>query len=115
MPLLPRPARPPHGARLTRGSTPIAAQPTYGAVHLYSVAPISDGAVEKIKACKALLSRVKTLKEITLDFNAVESRAFHTDHPEALQCLYGVGQGGQHQMCTDIARRLVRFGGGGER
>jgi hypothetical protein len=37
----------------------------------------------KIKACRPLLSVIRTLKEGNLEFLAVDSRTVVTDHPEA--------------------------------
>ncbi|KAF0683150.1 Aste57867_24838 [Aphanomyces stellatus] len=62
--------------------------PTYGTVHLFFNAHIDDNVLGKLKTCPALLSRVKTFKEVNLDFLALEEAAFSVDMPQAMHTLY---------------------------
>ncbi|RHY27031.1 hypothetical protein DYB32_007102 [Aphanomyces invadans] len=62
--------------------------PMYGAVHLYFNSHLDDAVLTKLKTSSALLSRVKTLKEVNLDFLAIEQAAFSLDMPTAMHTLY---------------------------
>ncbi|CAK4294549.1 unnamed protein product [Aphanomyces euteiches] len=65
-----------------------AESPMYSAVHLYFNARIDDHVLAKLKTYPALLSRVKTLKEVNLDYLALEQAAFSLDMPHAMHTLY---------------------------
>ncbi|RQM21257.1 hypothetical protein B5M09_003721 [Aphanomyces astaci] len=62
--------------------------PMYGAVHLYFNSRIDGAVLAKLKTCPSLLSRVKTLKEVNLDYLAIEQAAFSLDMPHAMHTLY---------------------------
>ena len=51
--------------------------PQYNDVHLVFTSRVSDALMMKIKNCSLLLSRVKTFKELYLEYLANESQCFH--------------------------------------
>ena len=77
----------------------------YGNVHLFFTDTISDSLMETLQNAPQLLSKVKTLKEIHLDFIAAESNAFHLDMKNCLTKLHGSSP--DHQLPQEIARKLA--------
>ncbi|KDO25635.1 hypothetical protein SPRG_20705 [Saprolegnia parasitica CBS 223.65] len=63
-------------------------KPMYGSVHIFFNARATSDDVAKFKACPALLPRLRTLKEVNVDFLALERAAFSLDMPNALHTLY---------------------------
>lgn len=61
----------------------------YGnSVFIFFLGRLSEKYVEKIKACRPLVKRVKCLMEANVDFLAKELRAFHFDMRKAFQDVY---------------------------
>eukprot|EP00605_Chrysophyceae_sp_TOSAG23-4_P001159 GSChrysophyteH1.ASY1.ANO1.1266.1 assembled CDS len=77
----------------------------YGDVHLYFTDTISDSQMEMMQNAPNLLNKVKTLKEINLDFIAAESGAFHLDMKDCLGALYGSSP--DAKLPKEIARKLA--------
>lgn len=64
-------------------------KPLYGKnVFLYFLGRLSDDLFAKIKGCKHLVKRLKTLSEINIDFLPKEQRAFTFDMRETFSALY---------------------------
>jgi len=64
-------------------------KPLYGsAVFLYFLGRLPDSLLNKIKMCRPLLKRIKTLAEINLDFLAKEERAFTLDMRDSFKSFY---------------------------
>jgi len=61
----------------------------YGSVHLFFTDAISDELMETLQNAPNLLAKVKTLKELSLDFIACESGSFHLDMKNCLPRLFG--------------------------
>lgn len=65
-------------------------RPLYPSVHIFfSSKVVATEVVEKIKKCQPLVERLKTLKELYLDFLTVDSRTVCTDNPYAIVTLMG--------------------------
>lgn len=63
--------------------------PQYKAVHLFFTGRVSQSQMEKIQGRRKLLRRVKTFKEMNVDFIAYESRAFSLQRPNrAIHNIY---------------------------
>lgn len=65
-----------------------ASKPMYGDVHLYFLSKVSDAGMMALQSAPELLQRVKTFKEINVDFLAIESQVFHLDEPSTFRELY---------------------------
>jgi len=62
-------------------------EPQYAAVHLFFTSRIDDDELARIKQ-KHVVTRIKALNELNLDFIAYESQVFHFDTPESFRLLY---------------------------
>ncbi|KAG5179327.1 Sec1-like protein [Tribonema minus] len=84
----------------------------YKRVHLYFLEPVPDVVMESIRGCPELLRRVKSFKEINLDFVLSEVQTFHLGMgvepgmPSLFRTLYGPGTGGSSVLSV-AAQRLV--------
>ena len=69
----------------TRGS------PKYGNIHIFFSDTVADSVIATLQADPNLVARIKTLKELNLEYLAVESSTFHLDMQEksVLTGLYG--------------------------
>ncbi|KAJ1390645.1 Sec1-like protein, partial [Ochromonadaceae sp. CCMP2298] len=65
------------------------AKAKYGNVHIFFLDSASPEVFSAIQSCALLMSKVKTFKEISLDFVSAESNVFHFDSTDALEKLYG--------------------------
>lgn len=64
-------------------------KPQYQSVHLFFTGPVSDEHMRMIKERKQLVSRIKTFKELHVDFLSFESRVFSFGRPcKTLSNLY---------------------------
>jgi len=64
-------------------------KPQYQSVHLFFTGPVSDEHMRMIKERKQLVSRIKTFKELDVDFLSFESRVFSFGRPcKTLSNLY---------------------------
>mmetsp|Transcript_25416 Transcript_25416/g.27786 ORF Transcript_25416/g.27786 Transcript_25416/m.27786 type:complete len:631 (+) Transcript_25416:78-1970(+) len=61
----------------------------YGNVHLFFLDSVGNDVFGVIQSNPILVSKVKTFKEINLDFLTVESILFHLDQTNALERIYG--------------------------
>uniref|UniRef100_A0A7S2SSJ4 Uncharacterized protein n=1 Tax=Rhizochromulina marina TaxID=1034831 RepID=A0A7S2SSJ4_9STRA len=64
------------------------AKAPYGDVHLLFLSKLSDARFAQLRSCEALIARVKSLKEINVDFLALESSVFHLDDAHCFAQLY---------------------------
>lgn len=64
-------------------------KPMYGNVHVILSDELSDELLELMQGTPALLAKIKTLKEIHLEFLCVERSVFQLDMPDSLSKLYG--------------------------
>ena len=69
----------------TRGS------PKYGSIHIFYSDTVADSVIATLQADPNLVARIKTLKELNLEYLAVESSTYHFDMQErsVLTGLYG--------------------------
>ena len=64
--------------------------PCYGDVHVFFLSKVGSAAMSLLQGCPALISRMKTFKEINIDFLSVEPHVFHLDErPSCFGELYG--------------------------
>jgi syntaxin-binding protein 1 len=64
-------------------------QSKYGGVHLYFLDSISADVMTLLQGNPLLCSRIRTLKEVHMDFISAESNVFHLDMPRTLGNLFG--------------------------
>jgi len=79
----------------------------YGSVHLFFTDTISDDLMDTLQNAPNLLAKVKTLKELNLDFIAAESGGFHLDLKNCLPRLLGSAPDTHLQQV--IAKKLTTF------
>jgi len=77
----------------------------YAAVHLFFTSKLSDDLSQRIKQAK-VSTRIRSLRELNLDFITPESRAFHLGMEESYDSLFG-GSGGAQNLYRTIARKLT--------
>lgn len=82
-------------------------KPQYGDVHLFFTSRISDAQLAKLKNQTCLLQHVKCLKELNLEFLAVESNVFTFDRPGSFIDLYSPDHPNQRQEQDRIAQQLL--------
>lgn len=78
---------------------------TYGDVHLFFLSPMPDAIFSMLRQNTTLIRRVKTLKEVNLEFCAPESSTFHLDIPNSLPLMYGDAP--SPTLAMDTARKLM--------
>ena len=77
----------------------------YGNVHLFFTDAINDDLMEMLQSSPSLLGKIKTMKEINLEFMVAESNAFHFDLKQCLPLMYG--QSPDHALPGIVARKLA--------
>jgi hypothetical protein len=77
----------------------------YAAVHIFFTSKLPSKLAEKIKRAK-VSSKIRTLRELNIDFLAPESRVFHLGMDEALGSLFG-GKGSAQDTHRTMARKLA--------
>jgi len=81
-------------------------KPLYGdSVFIFFLGRIPDNCIEKIKACRPLVKRVKCLSEANIDFLAKELRAFHFDMRKSFQDVYI--RKGRNKIESRMAEKLI--------
>mmetsp|Transcript_535 Transcript_535/g.1654 ORF Transcript_535/g.1654 Transcript_535/m.1654 type:complete len:269 (+) Transcript_535:458-1264(+) len=85
--------------------------PMYRAAHVFFSSSVGKVAMNHIRQCTPLVSRIATLKEINLEYSAGESQTFTTITPTSLEVLYGAGQipGFEEEVGKIIARISTVF------
>lgn len=68
---------------------PSEAKAKYGAVHLFFLETIGNDVLHSIQSNGTLCSRIKSFKEINMNFVSAESNAFHLDMPDTLSRFHG--------------------------
>mmetsp|Transcript_49727 Transcript_49727/g.119170 ORF Transcript_49727/g.119170 Transcript_49727/m.119170 type:complete len:203 (+) Transcript_49727:57-665(+) len=85
--------------------------PMYDAAHVYFTSHVSDELLYKIKTTEGLISRLKSLKELNLEFISLESRAFTLELPDAFHHIYSpsapIGANRKQEMERRIADKLL--------
>jgi hypothetical protein len=82
-------------------------QPQYNDVHLVFTSRLSDALMMKIKNCSLLLSRIRTCKELYLEYLANESQCFNFNMPSSLNDLYSPQSAQLANTETAIATKLM--------
>ncbi len=88
------------------------AQPQYNDVHLVFTSRVSDELMSKLKTQVTLLQKVKTFKELNLEFLAIESHCFHFDAPETFGEIYGglSDRSAQNRLVSKLLTTCVSLG-----
>eukprot|EP00210_Caulerpa_lentillifera_P003581 g3416.t1 len=60
----------------------------YKSCHVFFSSSVTSDALQKIKSNKALLQKLKTMKEADLEVTVLDSRCFLTEQPESLMNFY---------------------------
>jgi hypothetical protein len=81
--------------------------PKYSNVHLFFTQALPDEIFDLLKTSPSLLARIKTLKELYLEFMAMEANTFHLDLKSSLVTLFTRGQAPALQSyITKIIKKL---------
>ena len=83
----------------------IGKKPMYGNVHVILTDELGDELLEQMQATPALLAKIKTLKEIHLEYLCVERSVFQFDMTNSLSKLYGAAP--DPTFAATIARKLA--------
>lgn len=78
----------------------------YAGAHIFFLSRMGEGAMGRLQASPALVARLRTLREINLDFRATEAQTFDLRLPHALHRLYGRGAD-REGLLQVAAARLV--------
>ena len=78
--------------------------PNYRAAHVFFTSSVPTAQLHKVKACAGLLARVKTLKEVNMDFMLEDGRTMLTPSPLALECCYAEGARGSASAAGERRR-----------
>jgi syntaxin-binding protein 1 len=83
--------------------------PKYGGVHLFFTYALEDELFNQLKMADNLIPRVRTLKEINLEFLAMESNAFSLDMKDAIPNLFGstIGAGYVNTMIRRLTTACI--------
>jgi syntaxin-binding protein 1 len=80
--------------------------PLYGnSVYLYFLGRVPEKLIEKIKACRPLVKRIRAFCEANIDFLAKEMRAFHFDMRRAFNDVYV--RKGRSKVEYGLAEKLI--------
>lgn len=63
-------------------------QALYGSVHLFFLSAVPDAVMDSLRGCSELLKRIKSFKEINLDFIVAEAETYHLDLGIARKSAY---------------------------
>lgn len=84
--------------------------PLYKKAYVFFSSPLSRDLLQTIKSDMTLLSRIAALREMNLEYLTIDSQAFSTDNPRALEQLFGEHSEGSrdYEACLDtITSRLA--------
>jgi len=85
-------------------------EPQYGVVHLFFTSPLKDEEFSRLKQ-ENVVSRIKTLKEMNLDFIAYEMQVFHLDDLSSFTSLFSpesvTSKAEQHRIAEKIVSVCV--------
>eukprot|EP01113_Clastostelium_recurvatum_P022373 TRINITY_DN2667_c0_g1_i1.p1 TRINITY_DN2667_c0_g1~~TRINITY_DN2667_c0_g1_i1.p1 ORF type:complete len:620 (-),score=203.59 TRINITY_DN2667_c0_g1_i1:32-1732(-) len=81
-------------------------KPMYAAAHLFFTSRLPDELFQKMQGSIAA-TKIKSLKELNIEFLPYESQAFHFDMPESLVALFSPEAPDPHAMQHRIANRVV--------
>ncbi|GAM19187.1 hypothetical protein SAMD00019534_023620 [Acytostelium subglobosum LB1] len=82
--------------------------PQYAAIHLFFTSKLPDSEFRKLSTSNAV-QRVRTMKEMNLEFLAYESQVFHFDQKHALNPLFSPDAVNPVEEQAKIAVRLASF------
>eukprot|EP01132_Coremiostelium_polycephalum_P009201 gene9201-11276_t len=82
------------------------AKPQYLAIHLFLTSKLSDSDFKKLSTSKAV-HRIKTFKEINLEYLAMEAQAFHFDQHRTLHTMFSPESVNPIEEQAKVASRLV--------
>lgn len=80
-------------------------KPRYGDVHLFFLSKVNDALMHRLGSNSAFLNRVRTLKEINMNFLATEASAFHLDMPRCLPSLFSTRP--DNAIIEEVVNKLV--------
>lgn len=83
--------------------------PQYAAVHLLFSSALGNEEFNKIKQNKFLVSRIKTMKEVNIDYLAFEQRVFHFNMPKSFFSLYSPESSDSQVTQKLIAEKLANI------
>ncbi|KAJ1619171.1 Sec1-like protein [Pavlovales sp. CCMP2436] len=87
--------------------------PMYGDVHVLFTSHLPDALMNKIKV-SPLVQRIKTFRELNLEFLAIESGAFTLDAPEAMSNIFSPSSTTsvpeQHRIASQLATLFATYG-----
>ena len=79
----------------------------YPRVHIFTTGQLDDNLLKMIQDNSVLAARIKTLKELHVDWLSPEAQTFHLDSPHSLSTLYSESDQSSPEIAEfDICRRL---------
>ena len=80
-------------------------------VHIFTTDLLTPKKLQILKSSEGLKGQIKTLKQLSLNYSAVEDNVFTLNMANDLQTLFNCASASiktaQQAMITDIAKRLV--------
>jgi len=61
----------------------------YAGVHIFWTSHLADALLQKVGECSKLSEKIITMKEINLEFLAVEQQCYHLDNPDIFKNIFG--------------------------
>ncbi|CAN4077887.1 unnamed protein product [Withania somnifera] len=82
--------------------------PLYRKAFVFFSSPIAKELVNYIKRDSSVLSRIGSLREMNLEFFAIDSQGFITDNERALEELYGDDEGSRNgSLCLNVMANRI--------
>lgn len=82
--------------------------PLYRKAFVFFSSPIAKELVNHIKRDSSVLSRIGALREMNLEFFAIDSQGFITDNERALEELYGDDEGSRNgSLCLNVMANRI--------
>ena len=79
----------------------------YGNVHIFFLSKVDSDEMRQLQSCPALIPRIKTFKEINVDFLSAESAVFHFDMAPADVYSQLYSDEGLPSFAKVVARKLL--------
>ncbi|KAK9906798.1 hypothetical protein WJX75_008240 [Coccomyxa subellipsoidea] len=86
-------------------------QPLYKSAHVFFSSPAPGAILAAIRSCPGLTARLKSLKEVNLEFLVMDRRTFVTDERNALRALFGENGSNSASYKVAVATLCSRLAG----
>jgi syntaxin-binding protein 1 len=83
--------------------------PTYASAHIFFTSKVAPQHLAALKGCPGLLSRLRALAEVNVEYLQVDTRTFTTDEEGALGALFGEGSDEAPNAGAALRRTAARL------